>query len=291
MRCVRASPWPMEQENVAISVGVRFDCGPGKLCRMESLRAWIEYSDAIHGWSPVGLALISYCQDNPILEAHRTILASEFPRRKFETELRITVGGLRAVDGTYYNRREHTAGFAKLEELLDRKKLGLFETWHFISKTVDRENPARGESSYVSVALDFARPQWPERPTTARASIRTDDSFGERHLDTLVVAFWDVFAYLADAAVVKFAVGVWGDQSTEGHPTINEIPVSAFMLVEPATSTRLGGSEAAAEQLGALSWKPVRGSEANGLAVQLGRRPEDTNSERMAQIRELLRES
>lgn len=257
---------------------------------MESLSARIEYSDRLVGWDPTGLDLISFCQDNPVLRVHRAILAAEFPRRKFETELRITVGGLRATDGTYYNRREHGVGFAKLEELLQRQKLGLFGSWHFISKTVDWDTPGRNESSYVSVALDFTRPPWPEHPATARVYMSTADSFGERHLDQLVTAVWEAFTHLVDAAPVKSAVGVWEGQSTEGHPTINEIPVGAFMLVEPGAVVRLGGAEAVAGRLGALNWKAVQGSEDNGAVVQLGRRPEDTSSERIDQIRNLLRE-
>jgi hypothetical protein len=56
----------------------------------------VDYAGDLHGWESAGVALVDFTQDNPLLDAHRAVLASEFPRRKFETELRITVGGLRA---------------------------------------------------------------------------------------------------------------------------------------------------------------------------------------------------
>src|SRR5579862_9146652 len=93
-------------------------------CVMPFLYAHVVYAGDLHGWEPAGLDLVDCTQDNSMLDAHRRVLAAEFPRRKFETERRITVGGLRANMGTYYTGRDRPAGLAKLADLQEAHKLG-----------------------------------------------------------------------------------------------------------------------------------------------------------------------
>ena len=97
---------------------------------MSHLFAYVDYADAVHGWEPSGLALVDVTQDNAVLDAHREVLTAEFPRRKFETELKITVGGLRADNGSYYVGPDCSVGRFKLAELQEAHKLGLVSGGH-----------------------------------------------------------------------------------------------------------------------------------------------------------------
>jgi len=68
---------------------------------MPSLYGHVAYASELHGWEPSGSVLVEFTQGNTMLDAHRQVLASEFPRRKFETEFTTTIGGLRSDAGTY----------------------------------------------------------------------------------------------------------------------------------------------------------------------------------------------
>jgi hypothetical protein len=248
----------------------------------------VEYAEDLHAWEPAGLDLVAFTQDNALLDAHRAILAAEFPRRKFETGLAITVGGLRADTGTYYTGSQRPEGFAKLAALQEAHKLGVVNGWHLISKRFDRDDHSRDESTYVNVEACFARPQWPEARSTARVSVQVYGPFGDRHLDLLVGAAWATFRHLVNAAPVRTANASWDSQDDQWLRAGDDWPVAAFMLIEGPVVGALGGGPSAAERLGAFGWEAVRGDERNGVVVQLGRRPEDTSGEHLARIRAVL---
>jgi hypothetical protein len=250
----------------------------------------VAYADELHGWEPAGLALVEYTQDNPMLDAHREVLAAEFPRRKFETELRITVGGLRAHSGTYYTGRERQDGLAKLAELQQARKLGVVNGAHLISKTFDRDDHRRDEGTFVLVEASFTRPQWPAATPEATVSVQAYGPFGDHHLGMLVAAAWETFQHLVDAAPVATADAYWDSQRAElARPASGDPPVGAFMLIDAPVVTALGGATVAGERLEAFDWKPLGGDEQNGVLMQLGRRPEDTTGDRLARIRRQLR--
>jgi hypothetical protein len=249
---------------------------------MPSLYARVEYAVKLTGAEPPGLDLVGYTQDNPMLDAHRQVLAAEFPRRKFETNLLLTVGGLRADGGTYYERKERDAGFTELAELQATGKLGVVNSRHWISKVSDFHDPGRDEGSAVSVEV---RP----REGCATVSMSASGPFGDRHLATLVEAAWRSFQHLVDAAPVATANARWDSQWEQFLRPPGERGVGAFILVDQLTAQALGRGAAAAKRLGAFDWKAVRSDERNGLITQLGRRPEDTTGDRLAEIQADLR--
>lgn len=244
----------------------------------------VVYAVDLHGWEPAGLGLVEISQDNPLLDAHRQVLAAEFPRRKFGTELKIAVGGLRADVGTYYTGRDRPQGLAKLAELQRAHKLGLVSGWHLISKTFDHDDHGRDERTAVCVEAWFSRPPRPEVTPQSLMSVQATGSFGDRNLDDLVAAAWRTFQLLVDVAPVASADVVWNNQRDDDlNP--DERPMAPFMMFGGSDVTKLGGAKNAAERLEAFDWNTVRGDESNGVVVQLGRRPEDTTGDRLNRIR------
>lgn len=222
-----------------------------------------------------------------MLDGHRALIASELPRRKFETELQITVGGLRADSGTYYTGRQRSVGVGKLSELQQAHKLGVVGGSHLISKRFDPTDPSRDEGTYVAVEARFTRPQWPQAMPGASVSLQLTGAFGNEHLDVLVDATWRTFQHLVDIAPVTTARAHWDQRRDDERSDPSGLPVHAFMLIDASNVAALGGAEAAAEHLEAFDWKSVRGDEQNGVVVQLGRRPEDITGDRLTRIRRL----
>ncbi len=136
--------------------------------------AHVVYACDLHAWEPSGLALTDLTQDNPLLDAHRTVLAAEFPRRRFETELRVIVGELRADTGSYWTGPERKDGLAKLAALQDERKLGLAGGCYLITKVFDRDVRNRNEGSFVSVRASFGRPKRPEQTANSSVSVQVE---------------------------------------------------------------------------------------------------------------------
>ena len=248
---------------------------------------WVRYAVDIDGWDETSRSLTAYTQSNPLLDAQRQVLADEFPRRKFETELRITVGGHNADSGSYWTGRERVMGVARLEDLRDRHKLGLVGGSHLITKRFDRDNHAADESLYVSLEVRFTHPKLTERRPEASVFVGAQGTFGELHLPTVANAAWTVFERLVDIAPPASAIAHWHGAGSE--PDFHhERPVGAFMLLEPRVVERLGGAAAAAAALQAEGWNAVRGDERNGITVRLSRIPEDMPSERIEQVRSVI---
>jgi len=249
------------------------------------LHALVEYEGELRGWEPAGLALVEYTQGNPTLDAHRAVLEAAFPRRKFETELCITVGGLRADSGSYFIGRDRGHGLSKLATLQETHKLGLVGGQHIITKTFDPDDHRRDEGTSVSIEARFTRPQWPEATPIASVSVHADGPFGAEHLDSLVTAAWQSFRHLVGVAPITKAYADWDSQSGAYHPPTDGPAVHAFMLLDARTVAGLGGSDAAIDRLGVIDWQSMNGDEANGLVVQLSRRPDDWTYDRVKDIR------
>lgn len=247
----------------------------------------MRYEGELHGWESAGRALIDLTQDNPLLDAQRQILSVEFPRRKFETELQITVGGLRADKGTYYRGPQRADGITKLAALQAAHKLGLVEGAHLISKVFDPVDHSRNEGTYVSAHVSFSRPHW----QTAASSISTSTTgaFGERHIAALMDAAWQTFIRLVEAASIVDAYGGWSDRTGDwDKPPPGEPPVAPFMVLTPQVVERLGGVSATARALAAFDVHPMRSDPTDGVAIRLGRQPGDMTDDRVAQLRSIL---
>jgi len=249
--------------------------------------AHVRYKGELHSWETAGRALIVLTQDNALLDAQREILSVEFPRRKFETELQITVGGLRADQGTYYRGPQRAEGITRLAALQESHKLGLVEGAHLISRVFDPVDHSRDESTYVSAHVSFSRPHW--KTAASSISTSTTGAFGERNNAALMDAAWQTFIRLVEAAPIDGAHGGWGDRTGDwGKPPPGEPPVAPFMVLTPHLVERLGGVSSTARALGAFDVHPMCSDPTYDVAIRLGSQPEDMTDDRVAQLRSIL---
>lgn len=253
------------------------------------LHASVTYAGEVHAWEPAGAELVALTQDNRLLATQRGILAAEFPRRRFETALSITVGGLRADKGTEYAGRLRPEGLAKLDALLQTRKLGVVKGGHGLGTVSDAGDHSGRESTSVGVWASFTRPHQPEAPCRVSVFVNLAGSLGERHAPALVDAAWHTFRLLVELAPIQAAYAYWDEQLNEYRkPAPGEAGVAAFLWLDAARASALGGGPRIAEMTSAFDWGGVGGAAENGVVLQLSRLPEDMDRARLEVLRGAL---
>jgi hypothetical protein len=254
---------------------------------VHSFFASIRYSEPIHAWEPPGDTLIEYSQDHPLFDVARAILATEFPRRKFDTHRRITVGGLKAHSGSYWTGAERHLGLAQLDELGGKRRLGFVEGGHVMSRKLGRTDGSDGADDYVSVSVrvEFTRPV--SASPGALLHLGIVGGWGP-HTPNLIDAAWRAFCDLLDMAPVSTGRGYW-DGARSVALQDGDFPMGNVLYLPSTVVASFGGPEQAAHQVDAIDVHPVGGeSQANGLAVRLWQRPHDATAARQSELAELL---
>ena len=247
----------------------------------------VHLAGGIESSSPECHRLIEIVDGSPTLEVARNALSVMRPRKKFDTDLGVTVGSFRSGKGGQYyiGPRNLALGLAKRDEYLAKERLCYYSRHHWAEEFTIDVGFALWTPTWVHGRVEFKEPE-PERwagnwadamftlfvqivsvakPLVAYCSWRRDwRHFSRAHLDRVGLA----------AALEE------GKPMTPGTQTILYVP--------PADVAALGGSERACRDAPVLDAVEIRHGDGIGIAFRLCRVPEELTTERLMAWREYL---